>query len=97
MKMIFSFKMLDCYPLHNVTSQKTRILEDFYPLGYKFIGQFLKVMSLFFSLFVSVCVYLHMVLPAWSSALSNNYKYRCVSIFQINAFYTDDCVCVYFR
>lgn len=94
MKMLCSFKMLDCYPLHSVTFQKTRILKDFYPLVYKFIGQFLKVMSLFFSLFVSVCVCLYMLLPAWSSALLNNYKYRCVSIFQINAFYIDDCVCV---
>jgi len=60
MKMLCSFKMLDCYPLHSVTFQKTRILKDFYPLVYKFISQFLKVMSLFFLLFVSVftCCYL---------------------------------------
>lgn len=35
-----------------------------------------------------------MLLPAWSSALVNSYKYKCVSIFHFNAFYTDDCVCV---
>ena len=51
-------------------------------------------MSLFFLLFVPVCACLYILLPAWPSALLNSYKYRCVSIFQINAFYTDDCVCV---
>lgn len=68
MKMLCSFKMLDCYPLHSVTFQKTRILKDFYPLVYKFISQFLKVMSLFFLLFVSVftCCYLLGPLLFWT-------------------------------
>jgi hypothetical protein len=49
---------------------------------------------LFFSLFVSTSCCLYMMLPAWSSALVISYTFRCISIFHINAFCTDDFVCV---